>query len=476
MFLVNNESRNKRYYSKNLWDKVINENSSRLSSGDCIGTVGHDQPIDDQAFLNGKISHKITKLWIDENGIGMGEIQVLATSAGKELNALLRGGIRIPVSSRASGEYRGTTSSGAKIIDENSFSLQGFDFVRLPGIPSAVPLLVESESSNENNLKDTYNMSQDLLESITRDKLKIQTSLEEALAKVSTLSSENSALRLAVDSTKKEVNNFVESNKSGSEKVTLLESELEKTKSLVSMYEALGTPREIDEALDSANKMISEYKKSGTTSEIDEALDSASKLISEYKEFGTVDELTSAFTRIEAVVEDMGKLGTSDEVNRVLETLETYVKFGTPTSISEQVQLLLEYEELGSPDQLTKILDIAEKYATLGTPEEINHAFELTESTVNKIKLEEKLNTAKKIASENEVELSIVESLLQKYNSEETIKLVKALRSNDPSNRYRREATNESHNITEVIVEDINEDNKFSKDTRGSRLMKMFSQ
>jgi len=66
-FLVEHSSLNHRYYTRELWDKAISENADVVTRGKMLGTIGHEQPIDDKALLEGKISHRVSKIWIDES-------------------------------------------------------------------------------------------------------------------------------------------------------------------------------------------------------------------------------------------------------------------------------------------------------------------------------------------------------------------------------------------------------------------------
>jgi hypothetical protein len=433
-----------------------------------LGTIGHDQPIDDRALLEGKISHKVTKLWINENGIGMGEIQVLATSSGKELNAMLRGGIKLPVSSRALGEFRGKTASGSQIIDENTYQLEGFDWVLRPGVESAIPVLVESHTENNEvfntSLPKENTMSHEILESVMNEKIKLTEELSEALNKVSTLSSENSALRSVVDSKNKEISRLEESDKSKIDTIKLVEAET------VKVREAL------ESELTSVKSVLAVYEKLGTTEELDEALDKSDSLISKYKIFGTAEELTEAFNRMESFVEDVANIGTTSEMEELLSVVEHYQTLGTPEAIVSKSKLLATYEGLGSADDLASILSITEKYAELGTVAEIVKAFEMTEAVVGKIRADERSKVAKEIANENEVEVAIVESLLQKHTADETKKLISSLRKVDPSDRYRKTATNESTATGNKKI-NLHESatNESLKQDRAKNLMEKFS-
>jgi hypothetical protein len=55
-FLVEHSSLNHRFYIRTLWDRAISENADVVTHGKMLGTIEHEQPIDDKALLEGKIS------------------------------------------------------------------------------------------------------------------------------------------------------------------------------------------------------------------------------------------------------------------------------------------------------------------------------------------------------------------------------------------------------------------------------------
>ena len=145
-FVPDGYSRNKRYYPRELWEKVLNDEElkEKLKNRRMIGTIGHSSPINDETIAEGKISHVVTKLWIDENGRGMGEAEILNTPAGRILKTLLEAGVRLYVSSRAYGSYKGKDPKGEyPSLDPDSYILETFDFVYDPGFLQAKPELVE---------------------------------------------------------------------------------------------------------------------------------------------------------------------------------------------------------------------------------------------------------------------------------------------------------------------------------------------
>jgi hypothetical protein len=132
-FFPGKSSRNKRYYSEDLWNKVLKDSelNEKIESRTMFGTVGHDQKIDDAAILEGKISHIVSKLWINENNKGMGEFLILGTPAGNNLYPLLKAGAKIHFSTRASGKYE-SVKDGNSVLSIDGFILHTIDFVTSP--------------------------------------------------------------------------------------------------------------------------------------------------------------------------------------------------------------------------------------------------------------------------------------------------------------------------------------------------------
>jgi len=460
-FAVNADSLNGRHYSKKLWENAINENTDRFGNGEMLGTIGHDQSLDDQALLEGKVSHKVTKLWIDEStGTGMGEVQILSTPAGKVLNSLLRGGVRLKVSSRAMGEFKGTAPSGAKMIDESSFKLEGFDFVQRPGVASAIPVLVESDNTDEENIsKENEEMTQNLLESITSEKLKLQEQLADTLAKLSESNRDLDALRNKDVNAQKELVRFEENIKSKNER-----------------YDAL------KEEFDSIKGQISAYSKLGSVDVLESAMQEAEDKLSQYKEFGTTEQLTEAFSRIDQLVEDSKKLGSPDEIEESLCELVEYNELGSIEDLKTKLDTLAKFEEAATLEEVNLALSVVESYKELGTPELINKAFDIAQGIVEDYKTKSNDKIVEEISTEFEVSKETVGSLLKKHSKDEVKSILESIKSSkdDVSTRYRKRDKNK---LDENVSENTDGDNRQSKiyenddsvRTRGSRLMESLS-
>ena len=145
-FCPDGKSRNNRFYSRGLWEKTLDDNdvTTKLRERRMFGTISHDQDIDDKALLDGKISHVVTDLRIDDEGRGIGEALILDTPAGNILNAVFKAGCKLFTSSRAYGSLTNETVDGVPKVDEDEFQLETFDFVLDPGFIRASPSLVES--------------------------------------------------------------------------------------------------------------------------------------------------------------------------------------------------------------------------------------------------------------------------------------------------------------------------------------------
>ena len=213
-FTIDGKSQNNRFYERKLWDKVLRETSDTVNHGQMLGTIGHEQALDDNALREGKVSHRVSKLWIDEGKkLGMGEILILNTTAGRTLNTYLRGGVELSVSSRGFGKYSGE-KEGARLVDSKSYKLETFDIVRNPGVPHAKPALVEEHTEDhslENKVIDVDTgvklkeimMKETHVESLVQAKMDAQDALDQALSR-------NGELEVTVNTQKNLIENLQE--------------------------------------------------------------------------------------------------------------------------------------------------------------------------------------------------------------------------------------------------------------------------
>ena len=300
-FAIDGKSQNNRFYERKLWDKVIKETNDSITHGQMLGTIGHEQPLDDKAILEGKVSHRVSKLWIDEGKkTGMGEILILNTQAGRTLNTLMRGGVELSVSSRGFGKYNGE-KEGVRLVDSKSYKLETFDIVR-KSLEFLTPSLLwlknlkRSESSDLDNkvidtetgekLKETI-MEDKHVESLVQAKMDAQEALDQALTR-------NGELEITVNTQK--------------ELIESLREEVETYKSVGSVEEMteaksqVSTLTESVESMKEAEAELENYKNLGTVEEIEELTERADEMAKKYESLGGPDEIERVFERCEKLI------------------------------------------------------------------------------------------------------------------------------------------------------------------------------
>lgn len=335
-FFPDTTSRNNVHYPKEAWENAINdpEFQERLQNKLVFGTIGHDPEMTDNEVRNGIHSHIVSKVWIDENNIGMAEYLILNTEPGRVLNTLLRAGSRVSVSTRAYGGIQEDKSpTGAEIVDPTDFSLERIDFVIDPGYKQAKPIL--QEQNNKENKTQEDNTMADV--NVITEHLEKQVSF---LTEQYNLSSKD-AKELQKALTEAKVNEAA--NK----------AELEG-------YRALGTMAKLQESVTKLAKF----------EELSEDPEDLEKNLEEGAE--TIEELTAEIERLQALKAELeAKVAENDQVGTDLEQTKTQ---------------LAEFDDLGSAEEIRDLLGTVEEvqeeldqYRELGTVDEIKDAFEKIE-------------------------------------------------------------------------------------------------
>jgi hypothetical protein len=422
-FVPDGTSRNRRFYPKSLWEKALakKEIKEKLASKRMFGTIGHDQVINDNAILEGKISHIVTNLTIDENGQGIGEALILDTPAGRGLNTLLKAGSKLFVSSRALGRFKGE-KNGLPVVDETSYQLQTFDFVIDPGFLEAKPELKESldalfdeKAITNHNDKQTGEIgmeNKELAQHIIDENSKLKKD-------VTTAVEENDSLKnkLAV------ANNEIENLKEENEELTSVKEEVE-------AYKAFGSVEEIKEAIEAKEKAetaLAEFK--AIDSDVDltaemviEAVDKAQGLITEYKKIGSPSQITETLEKLAEFKDAVLEYGTIEELEEIYSFASELIEKEKEAKKNEAIVALA--EELGvAKSKIEKVYDKL-------TEEEIKEAFGgLKEEGTSKDEIKETFSTEEvdleegkeDETSEDEEEFdfeksSLVESIMGKYS------------------------------------------------------------
>ena len=125
------KNRNGRIYPKETLfkavEKYINE---QVKTGRAVGELDH--PAGPQINLD-KVSHKITRLEFDGDKV-VGKAQVLETPMGKIVEGLIKGGVKLGVSSRGMGTVE--NRKGATYVNDD-YMLSTVDIVQDPSAQGA---------------------------------------------------------------------------------------------------------------------------------------------------------------------------------------------------------------------------------------------------------------------------------------------------------------------------------------------------
>lgn len=316
-FFPNTTSRNKVHYPSEAWENAISNDDflAKLEDRLVFGTIGHESELDDNDIRDGKFSHIVTKVWIDESdGIGKAEYLILNTEPGKVLNTLLRIGSRLRVSTKAEGYFESSRNrDGSKSIVPDKFILERIDFVRDPGYVNALPSLVESlnpEISEEPDMSDQL--------------AQVQESRINEL-KVTAEKHEKAASEAA--------NQLAQVRENHARASAILEG-----------YTGFGTPSAVQESF----AELAQYRDIGTVQQIHEALDKGSEVL---------DNLS---TSLEQTKEDLEAATSKSSQN------SEYDDLGQPSEVRDALEAaqaalaeLEQYRALGSLEELQSVIDRA---------------------------------------------------------------------------------------------------------------------
>jgi hypothetical protein len=122
---------NNRVYPKSVLEREVENYQKLIIENRALGELDH--PDSDQINLK-NACHVVTKLWWEGNTL-YGKMKVLSTPAGKTLEALIRDGVQIGVSSRALGSLK-ESGNGPAIVGEDLL-LIAFDCVSEPSAQGA---------------------------------------------------------------------------------------------------------------------------------------------------------------------------------------------------------------------------------------------------------------------------------------------------------------------------------------------------
>ena len=176
-------TQNGRTYPRGVYEREIKKLQESVGSRRAFGELDH--PDDGKTKLS-RVSHLITKLSVDGNGVVIGEAEILDTPNGRTLKAILDSGAEVGVSSRGFGSTR-SMPDGSQMVGED-FTLRSFDFVADPAMKTAYPQIFaeDVEVEGEQDLLSEFPELAEDLRSREREAAK-----REAEAAVGTMISAN---------------------------------------------------------------------------------------------------------------------------------------------------------------------------------------------------------------------------------------------------------------------------------------------
>ena len=150
---ANSPNHNKRIYEKKLLVREMKRLDEAINERRLMGELDH--PTHDAVKL-GNVSHLVTKLQMRGDEM-IGEAEILNTPCGQVAQALIKGGVKLGISSRGMGSL---TEKGEYSVVNEDFKLVTFDLVADPSTKGAFPGLV-NESTDSKFIDDTVRQTYD---------------------------------------------------------------------------------------------------------------------------------------------------------------------------------------------------------------------------------------------------------------------------------------------------------------------------
>ena len=145
-------NQNNRIYEKKLLLREMKRLDEAIRERRLMGELDH--PAHDAVKL-GNVSHLVTKLEM-RGGNMIGEAEILNTPCGQVAQALIKGGVKLGISSRGMGSL---TERGDYSLVNDDYKLVTFDLVADPSTKGAFPGLVNEETDSkfiDDTIRETY--------------------------------------------------------------------------------------------------------------------------------------------------------------------------------------------------------------------------------------------------------------------------------------------------------------------------------
>lgn len=153
---------NMRIYPTSVLKEAVDNIQSDIKARAVLGELDH--PSDAKIHLD-RVSHLLTKMWVDKNGTVFCEGEILeGTIHGKQLKALFEAGVRVSVSSRGVGDMEETMVEGkecSRVLPGYSFLT--VDIVQVPSVSGSHMSLKESMEKKKSRIIDVRKLYEEKL-------------------------------------------------------------------------------------------------------------------------------------------------------------------------------------------------------------------------------------------------------------------------------------------------------------------------
>lgn len=145
------QNQNGRVYPRDEIERAVESVNSRLSEGETVmGELDHPEEL--QINLD-RVSHIITEMHCDGSN-GLGKLKIIDTPMGNIARSLLKGGAKLGVSSRGSGNV----NESGRVSD---FDIVTVDIVAQPSAPNAYPKTIYESLFNMRGGSMIHDIAQD---------------------------------------------------------------------------------------------------------------------------------------------------------------------------------------------------------------------------------------------------------------------------------------------------------------------------
>lgn len=155
---VEKENGNGRVYSRELWDREINKYQNEISNNSSTGELDHP---DSNIISLKNVSHIVREVkWVGDNIVG--RIEILPTTSGNILKALIENNVAVGISSRGLGSLKPIGEGKMEVQDD--FSLVCWDFVSNPSNKNSwMKLLKENQEPQINKYQNINQIITEIL-------------------------------------------------------------------------------------------------------------------------------------------------------------------------------------------------------------------------------------------------------------------------------------------------------------------------